>query len=411
MEKQYEEGVSIGELCRMIGKHIWKVLLASAACAVVLTLLFAFVVNPLSREYSMEFYLSYPGSDTLKYPDGSSFSYRELIAYEALSSARNSDESLSSVDIDKMVKEDDIGVTAEFVTVNERYVQTGDYTITVQGKYFSSRETAQLFIRKLAETAVDSVIGKASGVAYTIDTEVFSQATFSEKLTLLAEQRESILSAYDEWIAEYRSGYQAGGKTLSQYRAEAAVACGESELATLQNELEMRGYVPLDEMEGRIAELKLEQVLNEEKIAALRDTLDSMTTGIGSDSAIAEMIAELVVRNVQIESEIAALTEENISAFEGKVQKLYGAMQSAAETLRSVSVALCEQETNVHFITNRAAVSGEIGLAVIAVGGFLLGFLVAGIVVCRMGLKRPADAAAPEDGEKQTDPDGEHDGE
>ena len=396
MEKQYEEGVSIGELCRMIGKHIWKVLLASAACAVVLTLLFAFVVNPLSREYSMEFYLSYPGSDTLKYPDGSSFSYRELIAYDALSSARNSDESLSSVDIDKMVKEDDIGVTAEFVTVNERYVQTGDYTITVQGKYFSSRETAQLFIRKLAETAVDSVIGKASGVAYTIDTEVFSQATFSEKLTLLAE---------------YRSGYQAGGKTLSQYRAEAAVACGESELATLQNELEMRGYVPLDEMEGRIAELKLEQVLNEEKIAALRETLDSMTTGIGSDSAIAEMIAELVVRNVQIESEIAALTEENISAFEGKVQKLYSAMQSAAETLRSVSVALCEQETNVHFITNRAAVSGEISLAVIAVGGFLLGFLVAGIVVCRMGLKRPADAAAPEDGEKQTDPDGEHDGE
>ena len=49
--------------------------------------------------------------------------------------------------------------------------------------------------------------------------------------------------------------------------------------------------------------------------------------------------------------------------------------------------------------------------AVIAVGGFLLGFLVAGIVVCRMGLKRPADAAAPEDGEQQTDPDGEHDGE
>ena len=45
----------------------------------------------------MQFYLTYPASDTLKYPDGSAFSYREFTSYEALAAAKASDERFGSI--------------------------------------------------------------------------------------------------------------------------------------------------------------------------------------------------------------------------------------------------------------------------------------------------------------------------
>ncbi len=383
MQTEHEEGVTIGEVCRMIGRHLWKVLLASVALAAVLALLVAFVVNPFKQEYSMGFYLTYPGSETMKYPDGSSFSYRDIISEEALSAVQASDERFGSVDVGKMVREDGISVTAEFVAVNENYVQTGNYTVTVQSKYFSSRDTAQAFIRSLAEAAMENVVERAASIAYVIDESVFTDVSYEDKIALMQEQRENIFDAYDEWIDEYRAGYMVGEKSLSAYRAEAAVACGQGALDDLRRELELNAYVPLEEREERIFELQRETVLNEEKIAALKEIGSS-----SSEGAASEMIAELVVRNVQIENEISNLTEENITAFDAKLHEQYAALQTAANNLKSVTVQLYRQETSVHFTTNRAVVSGDIGIAVVAVAGFIIGFLIAGAVACGVEYKR-----------------------
>ena len=258
MERQYEEGLTAGELGRMIVKRLWIVILAAIAVAALLTAAFAFVINPLGRDYSMEFYLTYPGSDTLKYPDGSSFSYRELISPEALASVKASDERFGSIDTVAMVEKDDISITAEYAAVGGEYMLTGNYTIAVAGKYFSSRDTAQAFIRGIARQAVENVMEKASAIDYSIDEGVFSEASFEDKLSLLEGERESILTAYDEWIEEYRASYSVGGKSLSAYRAEAAVSCGAGELRSLREELESCGYVSLEEMDVRLEELERE---------------------------------------------------------------------------------------------------------------------------------------------------------
>ena len=381
----HEEGVTIGEVCRMTFKHIWAVLISSVLFAAALTLLFVFVVNPLDTQYSMSFYLTFPGSETLKYPDGSAFSYREFVSYDALARAKASDERFGSVDVDGMIREDDISVTAEFTAPDGIYLQTGNYTIVVEGKYFSSRETAQAFIRAVAQTAVDSVKQKAESISYTIDEDVFSVASFEDKLALLREAGENILSVYDEWIDDYRAGYSVGGKALSTYRAEAAVACSSSTLDALEEELETRGYVPLDELDARISDLQREQRLNEEKIQTLREMLASSSI---PDNAVQEMIAELMVRNVEIENEMDSLTEENITAFEARIDTLYERVQSAAETVKAVSVALYEQESAVHFSTNRAVVSGGVSPVIVAVGGFIVAFLIAVIVACSAEMKR-----------------------
>ena len=398
MEQKQAEGVSVNELWGMLVKHIWAVLLAAVLFAAALILLFAFVVNPLGRSYSMEFYLTYPGSDLLKYPDGSSFSYRELISLEALASVKASDERFGSVDTVKMVQEDGISITAAYVDAEGEYKLTGSYTVVIAGKYFSSRDTAQAFIRGIAERAVSDILEKAASIDFSIDDEVFAEASFDDKLTLLEEQRGSILASYDEWMEEYRASYSVGGKTLSAYRAEAAVSCASSTLRSLREELQSCGYVSLEEMNVRLEELEREYSLNEDKIAALRETLDSLPEGSGSgtsaDGSVAQMIAELVVRNVQIKNEMSALNENDITAFEGKMQKMYSSMQTAAENLRSVTVALYEQEATVHFMTYRAVVSGDTSLALVAVAGLVLGFLIAAIVVCRIEYGKEKRAAA-----------------
>lgn len=398
MEQKQAEGVSVNELWGMLVKHIWAVLLAAVLFAAALILLFAFVVNPLGRRYSMEFYLTYPGSDLLKYPDGSSFSYRELISLEALASVKASDERFGSVDTVKMVQEDGISITAAYVDAEGEYKLTGSYTVVIAGKYFSSRDTAQAFIRGIAERAVSDILEKAASIDFSIDDEVFAEASFDDKIVLLEEQRGSILASYDEWMEEYRASYSVGGKTLSAYRAEAAVSCASSTLRSLREELQSCGYVSLEEMNVRLEELEREYSLNEDKIAALRETLDSLPEGSGSgtsaDGSVAQMIAELVVRNVQIKNEMSALNENDITAFEGKMQKMYSSMQTAAENLRSVTVALYEQEATVHFMTYRAVVSGDTSLALVAVAGLVLGFLIAAIVVCRIEYGKEKRAAA-----------------
>lgn len=398
MEQKQAEGVSVNELWGMLVKHIWAVLLAAVLFAAALILLFAFVVNPLGRSYSMEFYLTYPGSDLLKYPDGSSFSYRELISLEALASVKASDERFGSVDTVKMVQEDGISITAAYVDAEGEYKLTGSYTVVIAGKYFSSRDTAQAFIRGIAERAVSDILEKAASIDFSIDDEVFAEASFDDKIVLLEEQRGSILASYDEWMEEYRASYSVGGKTLSAYRAEAAVSCASSTLRSLREELQSCGYVSLEEMNVRLEELEREYSLNEDKIAALRETLDSLPEGSGSgtsaDGSVAQMIAELVVRNVQIKNEMSALNENDITAFEGKMQKMYSSMQTAAENLRSVTVALYEQEATVHFMTYRAVVSGDTSLALVAVAGLVLGFLIAAIVVCRIEYGKEKRAAA-----------------
>ncbi len=398
MEQKQAEGVSVNELWGMLVKHIWAALLAAVLFAAALILLFAFVVNPLGRSYSMEFYLTYPGSDLLKYPDGSSFSYRELISLEALASVKASDERFGSVDTVKMVQEDGISITAAYVDAEGEYKLTGSYTVVIAGKYFSSRDTAQAFIRGIAERAVSDILEKAASIDFSIDDEVFAEASFDDKIVLLEEQRGSILASYDEWMEEYRASYSVGGKTLSAYRAEAAVSCASSTLRSLREELQSCGYVSLEEMNVRLEELEREYSLNEDKIAALRETLDSLPEGSGSgtsaDGSVAQMIAELVVRNVQIKNEMSALNENDITAFEGKMQKMYSSMQTAAENLRSVTVALYEQEATVHFMTYRAVVSGDTSLALVAVAGLVLGFLIAAIVVCRIEYGKEKRAAA-----------------
>ena len=140
--------------------------------------------------------------------------------------------------------------------------------------------------------------------------------------------------------------------------------------------------------------------LNEEKIAALRETLDSLPEGSGSgtsaDGSVAQMIAELVVRNVQIKNEMSALNETDITAFEGKVQKMYASMQTAAENFEKRHRRPLRAGSDRPFM-RRTAPSSRAAYEPCSSSrrrAFVLGFLIAAVVVCRVEYGRQKKRAA-----------------
>lgn len=400
-----DEGATLGELCRIVGKKIWMVLGVTALVTIIASLLLIFCLNPYLREYTLQFSISYPSSETMKYPDGTPFNYNNLVEGDALRAAKESDARFAKVDVDKMIEEDDILITAETMEADGVLVYTGRYTVTVRGIYFSSATVAADFIRTIANAPVLSVKSMATEVDYRLDKDVFDKATFQDRLLLLTEQKEALLTEYDRLIELYRDNYTVSGKTLKNYRAELTTIYSDNTKQILEEELLTCGYELPSAAAAKIAELESERLLNEQKIAALKEAiasqentsgraarsmeqetnvLDSASTiTISTTEGLEEMLVQLIVRNANIDYQISILQDEaNLSAFESKLDAEFEKLDYAAETLKTVTVEIYDLQSYVAFDTSKAAVSGSVNAALGIVAALILAFLLVCIVVC-----------------------------
>ncbi len=409
-----DEGITLGEICHIVGKKILYVLGIAVLVTVIAVLLLVFCLNPLTAKYSLEFSITYPSSDTLKYPDGTPFYYRELISYSVLEKAKETDSRFSKIDVDKMISEDDISIVAETQTENGVTQYTGYYTITVKGSYFSGKTVAADFIRAIADVPVNRAKTIASELDFRLDYEIFEGASYSDRLTLLDAQKKELLAQLDDLITLYSENYTVEGKTLKNYRAKIAVLYSDNDggfRSRLQEELDLSGYVPVDYAEARIAELKNELALNEKTIAALKESLmdissqtTNLTRAVNSASSadavnqsesssqivieqeeadLSQMLAQLVERNMQIEYQIEMLSnQENITAFEARLNAEYEKLADAAEMTNAVVNAVYGQESSANFTTSKAVKDGGVNVVLGGIGIFILVFAIACIVVC-----------------------------
>lgn len=418
--REREEGISLSEICRRIGKKFWWIAGISVVFALGMTLVVALLINPRIASYSLEFLISYPASETAKYPDGTPFSYREMISLSVLQGIKESSESFSSVNVQKMAEEDDISVEAETRTVDGSVAETGSYTVTVSGAYFSNRTQATNFLRAIAKAPIDLVREKAGSLNYLLDGEVFASASFTDRLALLCEQKQTLLDQYDEWISLFRENYTVGGKTLKNYRAEVAVLYSEAVQQRFAAELEQYGYVSEESLEATIIDLKAERRLNESKIEQIRALIEAYygtgavysaaaraseetpetggTTGTNvivdaGEKNLFVMLAELEMRNIEIDDALSMLTEENVLAFGERIHAEYEQLKAAADTMSSVATAIYEQESSVVFSTSRAAKTGDLSPVLVCAASLILAFFVGSAIAVGRG-RRGAEEEA-----------------
>lgn len=411
--EETQSGVTFGEIVKAVKKRLWIVLIATLALAVLAVLAAQYLFNPSGSTYSLSFTLSYPGSGTGKYPDGSPFYYQEIISLEALNAAKTSDGRFDKINVEKLSEKDGISI--------ELSETGGKYTLTAKARYFSNRTEATLFLRDLAKRPLTTAVEKSKSASYTLDEAAFYSAGYEGRLEVLARQKESILAQYDEWIELYRENYSAAGKTLANHRAEADVLFSDVVQSSLASELETNGYVLLEYLDAQRKALQAEKEENERKIEALRGALkDSPSLALISDDEtsttaqkpldLSETLAALLVRNVQIDSQLQALTEDNIKAFDARLDEVYAALQSAANKVQAVGNALCEQEARVYFDTAQAVQNGGIGLALAAVGGLIIGFLLSCLVVCLVEIPKSRRSGGEEAPQTDGGADGSTDG-
>jgi len=420
---EQEEGVSIGGIFRTIGKRIWIVLAAAIVCALAAVLLTALVVNPAKSKCSMEFAIVYPTDSTQQYPDGSPFTYRDLISYDVLEEAKNSNETFKSLDVKDMLKEDDI-------TVSPRTDGDGNafYTLSVKTSRFKNKDAAERYIRAVADTITARIRTNASGLEYGIDAETFHNASLSERLQILNMQKQSITKQYNQWMEIYSESYRVNGKTLANYLADVSVVYGESVQSALKREAEMKGFGELnlngyetvkEAIEAFVNDLKDEKTFNLKLIEELRKDYSGETSGTRSvksaetqdgsnvivmpaDKGMSEMLAFYLKRNAEIDYQLDIFTEDPaavepvvkekpVTDFSARIEREYTSLSEAAKTLSEVSASIYKDDTYALFSSQNVTVSGGIGMMIVVLGVFVLAFLAGVVIAYFVGRKKKAE--------------------
>lgn len=416
-EAERREGVTMGDVFRTVKRRLWYILGAAVLFTVAMTLMLAFVVNPLLATYSMEFLLIFPEAGNSTYPDGAPFFYQDIVSPDFLAMAKESDEKFSGIDLNKMTKNGDITIEAEKVTENEVTRYTGRYTVTVQGSYFGSDDDAEDFIKALAKAPVTRMQEDAKQVNYTSDKEVFDSAPFEERLLLLSEEKASLLSVYDGWIGAFSETYSvripSGTRRLKDCRDSVAALFGESVKRDLESELEFGGYY-FGDLEAYTAQLKLEYMQNEAEIQRIGEALRGSGAAISVISAsayaekgetisqaagLSQRLAELINRNNRIDHWVNAsgnvedytLTEANVEKFAARLDGEFDKLNDEAAILTDVITAIYGRGMSARFDTQKVTSSGDVSTIVGAIGSFVGGLVIAAVItyVVESNRKKP----------------------
>ena len=371
-ENKQEDGFSVLRVLKVVFRRPWLFAGIALLLAVALFLGIRFGVNPVSSEYYIRFSLEFPGIETRRYPDGTAFRYQDMVG-------------LANLDAVK-----------------------GYYTLRVKASYFRNADAARSFLRAVARTPIEYVNRVSTASDWGFYLSQYAQAdTYSERIDLLAAQRDYLSGKYDELIATYGENYSVNGKTLLSYRADVNAVMSKNQQLLFSSELQANGYL-YDEMAARLQlqSLTYELQTNLEMLELLPDGSLSETVG--------EKALELIERNAEIEREMAALDPdgdgeilydaEASAAFGARMDEVCSRFADVTDVYTDVYGSILRTESAVLFDSNRVQTDGGIGtvlsLLLSVAAGVVLSF---GVVLLLYWKRDRAAADAPSDPDQKTE--------
>ena len=152
-----ENGLTLGEIFKVLLKRIWWMVGAVAAGILLVVLVTQLWYNKAKQTYSVQYDVVFPYSENGKYPDGSDFLIGDMISLATLTAVKESDEKFSSVNVEGMVAEDDITIVRVYDkdAVNEIFFRT--FKLEIVAKYFKDDEQAVNFMKAVADYPINRV--------------------------------------------------------------------------------------------------------------------------------------------------------------------------------------------------------------------------------------------------------------
>ena len=432
-----EEGISLRDVFKSIGKKIWFVLIGALVVALAAVLVFMFAINPVQKSSSMNFEIDYPMSEDGKYPDGSTFNYRDIISRGVVEDAKAKDESFASLDLDKIFEKEGISVSATKQSDDKNAKYT--YTVTLKRSYFKG-VNAEAFIKALTESFTSFFEAKANSLSYSIDGTTFENASFKDQLRILDEQKAILTAQYDIWIKEYNAGHVVLGKSLGSHRTDVVTTFADDVRTPISTQLSTRGYEYFnckttgEDVKNRVVDLQEERILNEAIIVGLKEAMNGGTgsemkesfsargslfaAGDGSETDSSDKNNIIIMPNESdLSSKLAyyserqailsqqinnlkvndktheTMTLEDYETIAAKIRD-YGAetlskqnreINRRSDILKSVVAAIYKGNTVVIFNSQRLTDNGGTSLAIVGVAVFVAAFAVFAVIAYFVG--------------------------
>jgi hypothetical protein len=406
-----ERGISLKEIFSVIFKRVWWLVGCVAAFAIIVVLFVQFYYNPSKRTYTIDYTIEYPDSASGQYPDGTAFRLSDIKSLATLEYIKSTDESFASIDVSKMIDNDDISITkVTDSTTDDEYVE-----LTIKKRYFSSTEQAQKFIKAVAEFPAEYVKELVESSEYTANLTAFNVArTYEDQISLLEAQLSYVNGMYDSLINLYGQYYKVNGKSLLSYRLELNNVLSSEDLLHLNSELTNQRYVKdgetfLANAQSDIDAYNKQIAYNNKRIEALREERDKISGSQSDVETFNKAILDLVASNSTLQYNIDIINEKVASinntdttaqkAFEEKLEGYVSDLNEATDVFKSVRIAVYAEKSVTVYNSNNIEVSGGLNIILAAVVGAVVGFIVAGVIICIIDMpkylrKRDAELAA-----------------
>lgn len=417
--EETESGLTLGEILKVIFRRVWWVLGAAAVCLVVLTLVMQLWYNKKEQYYSVSYELVYPDSSSGKYPNGSDLFAEESISLKTLTDIKGGKytplepDKFKGIDVKDMYVNDNISV-AETVARGEDGNVKRTYVLTVKSKYFGSDAQAHAFIRTVAEYPVSRVNSIMADKEFGVYLFTYDAApTYEAKISALISQKNYIEDEYTKL-----KGYgELADKGIASLR----------NIFTSAQQNDLRAHITAEnyvfdtdaykaEAGTQKASLQLQIENNNKVIEALRDEQKNASTTAETDpyddriAALTQQNGELKNRIDTIDETLSAIekytdaTSEKYTAkqaFDAQLDGYYNQLVEAAETLKTVSVNVYNENSRVVYSSNKLEKQGGMHWLLAAVLGAVIGLAVSAVVICIIDLpKYKRSKLAPESNAK-----------
>lgn len=424
MENQ-QNVTTLGDIFHIIRKHIWIVIIVTLACALVFFCFVQFYYNNTRQNFIAKYYISFPGlksgSAQSVYPDGTVFRIQDVVSYDVLDQIKqDADGKFDSVDILQLIEDDAITITQSDTTSAAQTEAGADVSVTlsVSASYFSDSKQAQDFIMALASypvTHAQQLVANASYETYLDNYRDSDVNTYEEKIDFLVLQQKYLLDMYDSIIeakgAYYTVSYQdENGNTvtgtLDSYRSRCDAVFNEKIQSSIWDELEAKSYIydydyyqseatsRKEILQSKINNLEIQIESYNRIIQDLQGSggnSDLISNIISKASQLAEEKTLCEVELKQIEDNLQ-LSEEEVAernkAFDAKLDNYANQIRQQTQIFKKVRMEYFAQESYFSMQSNKLAITGGVSPVVAILGGMIVGFIAASIVVCIIDLSK-----------------------
>lgn len=404
--KEVENGLTLGDVFKIILKRVWWVLGATLVCLAVVLMVTQLWYNKREQYYTISYDIVYPEMNGGKYPDGSDLIVSDSISLETLTdikggkySAENPNE-FKGVNVDDMHANDGISVTDKVVRSEDGSVKLS-CTLTVKAKYFVSVAQARAFLRTVAEYPVNRVNSIIADKEYSANLVGYNDApSYDEKISALTAQKNYLESEYSK-LGSYGEKADAGKASLRNIFTSSQQSEIKAHIIAYKYVLDPEAYK--ESASAEIAALNKKIDDNNNIVKALRDEQEnasSQSTPPAVTDPYDERIAALTEENGKLQNQIDAVNatltaiasytaegedKEAKQAFDKRLDDFRVQLEEAAETLKTVSVSIYGDNSRVVFSNNKLEKEGGISWFISAILGALLGFVVSALVVYFIG--------------------------